>query len=122
MRLASMKRLSVKIKCLIIIGAVVTMYFTVSYNLFKDVVSKNEDIKNISRMSLKLPNVIVHFDMKGSPPKLSYLKTLLPKLRELGVTGFLMEYEDMFPYDGRLLNISAKNCYKKSEVRVTFLL
>ncbi|CAH2097012.1 unnamed protein product [Euphydryas editha] len=118
MRLASMKRLLVKIKYLIIAGAIVSIYFIVSYTLFKNVINKNEgDIKNIPRMALKLPNVIVHFDMKGSPPKLSYLKTLLPKLRELGVTGLLMEYEDMFPYDGRLVNISAKNCYDKSELK-----
>ncbi|OWR43951.1 hypothetical protein KGM_215551 [Danaus plexippus plexippus] len=62
--------------------------------------------------TLKLKNVILHLDFKGSPPKLSYLKTLLPKLQSLGVTGLLMEYEDMFPYEGKLVNLSAENHYE----------
>ncbi|VVD00245.1 unnamed protein product [Leptidea sinapis] len=66
--------------------------------------------------SLNLEHVIVHIDMKGSPPKLTYLKSLLPELQELGVTGLLLEYEDMFPYEGRLVNISATNCYEKTEL------
>ncbi|XP_072932840.1 hexosaminidase D-like [Epargyreus clarus] len=68
-------------------------------------------------LSVKLPNVVVHFDLKGSPPKLSYLTSLLPMLKRLGVTGFLMEYEDMFPYEGRLVNLSASNRYEKSELK-----
>lgn len=67
--------------------------------------------------TLKLKNVILHLDFKGSPPKLSYLKTLLPKLQSLGVTGLLMEYEDMFPYEGKLVNLSAENHYEIIEVR-----
>ncbi|XP_046973129.1 hexosaminidase D-like [Vanessa cardui] len=118
MRLVT-KRLSVKIKYLLITGILISIYVIVSYNLFEDMFTKNskDDIgmRNISY--LKLPNVIVHLDFKGSPPKLSYLKTLLPKFQELGVTGLLMEYEDMFPYNGRIANISAKNCYEKSKLK-----
>lgn len=72
----------------------------------------------ISNTPVDLPNVVVHLDLKGMPPKLSYLKSLLPKLHELGVTGFLVEYEDMFPYEGRLVNLRAKYAYKKTEVCV----
>ncbi|CAH0721126.1 unnamed protein product, partial [Brenthis ino] len=81
----------------------------------------NKLIKNLTYKrtikSVKLDNVVVHLDLKGSLPKLSYLKTLLPKLQDLGVTGLLIEYEDMFPYDRRLLNLSARNCYEKSKLQ-----
>lgn len=72
----------------------------------------------ISNTPVDLPNVVVHLDFKGMPPKLSYLKSLLPKLHGLGVTGFLVEYEDMFPYEGRLVNLRAKYAYSKTEVCV----
>ena len=56
---------------------------------------------------------VVHLDLKGAPPKLSYLKELLPLIREAGATAILMEYEDMFPFWGPLRNISAKNAYSQ---------
>lgn len=65
--------------------------------------------------SVVLPNVIVHIDLKV-PPKLKYLESLLPMFKKHGVTGLLMEYDDMFPYEGILVNISARNCYGKYEV------
>ena len=49
--------------------------------------------------------------MKGAPPKLSYLKELLPLLSSSGATDLLIEYEDMFPYWGELQNISATTAY-----------
>ncbi|GBP32458.1 Hexosaminidase D [Eumeta japonica] len=63
-----------------------------------------------------LPYVVVHLDLKGAPPKLSYLKSLLPSLRRHGANGLLIEYEDMFPYEGRLVNLSALNRYGKQEL------
>ncbi|XP_045506394.1 hexosaminidase D-like [Colias croceus] len=86
----------------------VVIYFIVLGYWF----SKNSDVKT----ALNLPNVIVHLDFKGSPPKLTYLKTLLPRLQELGVTGLLLEYEDMFPYEDKLVNLSARNCYSRSDL------
>jgi len=44
----------------------------------------------------------VHLDMKGGPPTLSYLLTLLPMLKKWGATGLLVEWEDMFPWAGDL--------------------
>ncbi|XP_078048556.1 hexosaminidase D [Augochlora pura] len=60
---------------------------------------------------------IVHLDLKGAPPKVSYYKYLLKLLKKLGATGVLIEYEDMFPFDGQLKNISAINCYSKKDIQ-----
>uniref|UniRef100_V5GYD2 beta-N-acetylhexosaminidase n=1 Tax=Anoplophora glabripennis TaxID=217634 RepID=V5GYD2_ANOGL len=60
---------------------------------------------------------IVHFDLKGAPPKISYYLKLFPLLSKLGSTGILMEYEDMFPYSGELNNISALNAYSLEDIR-----
>ena len=57
---------------------------------------------------------VVHLDLKGAPPKPSYFKSLFPLLQDAGATALLIEYEDMFPYWGRLKNISAKNGKKNS--------
>ncbi|XP_026850248.1 hexosaminidase D isoform X1 [Drosophila persimilis] len=60
---------------------------------------------------------LVHLDLKGAPPKLSFLKQLLPMLRALGATGLLIEYEDMFPFTGALQPLAAHNAYKEDELR-----
>lgn len=60
---------------------------------------------------------LFHLDLKGAPPKVSYLKKLFPLLRNLGATGLLIEYEDMFPYEGDLASTVAKNHYTKGDVR-----
>ena len=59
---------------------------------------------------------VVHLDFKGAPPLMKYLKSILPLLKEAGATALLVEYEDMFPYWGRLKNIAAKNAYTIDEV------
>lgn len=42
---------------------------------------------------------------------------MLPLLARLGATGILIEYEDMFPYDGPLASIAAANAYSKDDIR-----
>lgn len=37
-------------------------------------------------------------------------------LKTLGATGILLEYEDMFPYDGILSSIAAKNAYSRKNI------
>lgn len=71
--------------------------------------------------SLRLPPIqfderIVHFDLKGAPPKLEYYDAVFPLLHKLGATGLLMEYEDMFPYTGMLSPLSASNAYKEADI------
>lgn len=48
---------------------------------------------------------------------MSYLKELLPIIAASGGTALLVEYEDMFPYEGILKNISSKTAYSKEQVR-----
>ncbi|XP_065647373.1 hexosaminidase D isoform X5 [Hydra vulgaris] len=60
---------------------------------------------------------IVHFDLKGAPPKHSYFLKLLPLLKSLGASGLLIEYEDMFPYSGLLHQISSPFAYSKFEIQ-----
>ncbi|XP_057630348.1 hexosaminidase D isoform X4 [Chionomys nivalis] len=58
----------------------------------------------------------VHLDLKGAPPKVSYLSEVFPLFHTLGANGLLIEYEDMFPYEGRLMLLRAKHAYSPSEV------
>ncbi|XP_063231562.1 hexosaminidase D [Bacillus rossius redtenbacheri] len=60
---------------------------------------------------------LVHLDLKGAPPKVGFLKRLFPLLRQLGATGLLLEWEDMFPFKGSLAPLSATNRYSPREVR-----
>ncbi|KAG7297474.1 hypothetical protein JYU34_019485 [Plutella xylostella] len=70
-----------------------------------------------ARSDTILPYVVFHLDFKGAPPKLSYITSLLNNLRLLGVTALLMEYEDMFPYEGSLKKLKAPNCYSRVELQ-----
>lgn len=62
------------------------------------------------------PHRVVHFDLKGAPPKMSALIQLLPWLAGQGATAVLLEYEDMFPFKGRLASIAAKNHYSRKQI------
>ena len=44
---------------------------------------------------------LVHLDLKGAPPSVAYMKKIITLSRQLGATGVLLEYEDMFPWSGR---------------------
>ena len=52
---------------------------------------------------------MVHLDLKGAPPKISYFKATFPLMRQAGATHILLEYEDMFPFWGDIKNLSALN-------------
>ncbi|XP_045615407.2 hexosaminidase D [Procambarus clarkii] len=67
-------------------------------------------------MENQLRHKIVHLDLKGAPPKIEYLKKLFPLLHTFGATGLLLEYEDMFPYWGKLEFLSADNAYAKGDI------
>jgi len=59
---------------------------------------------------------LVHFDLKGGPLKKSYFLKILPMLKMLGASGILLEYEDMFPFNGILSSIAAKNAYSRKDL------
>lgn len=60
---------------------------------------------------------LVHLDLKGAPPKVSYLAEVFPLFRALGANGLLVEYEDAFPYEGPLRLLRARHAYSPSEVK-----
>lgn len=59
---------------------------------------------------------VVHLDLKGAPPKVSYYSYLFPLLRRLGATGVLLEYEDMFPFSSSLDDVHAGNAYSRKDI------
>ncbi|XP_040568869.1 hexosaminidase D [Lepeophtheirus salmonis] len=63
------------------------------------------------------PYRIFHLDLKGAPPKISYLREIFPLVREAGGNALLVEYEDMFPYTGMLSNASALNAFTPSQIK-----
>lgn len=60
---------------------------------------------------------LVHLDLKGAPPKISYYEKLFPFLKESGATGLLIEYEDMFPFWGELKVLASPDAYSCEEVK-----
>ncbi|CAH1958812.1 unnamed protein product [Acanthoscelides obtectus] len=48
---------------------------------------------------------LVHLDLKGAPPKVSYFEKLFPFIKDIGATGILLEWEDTFPYTKELIQI-----------------
>lgn len=60
---------------------------------------------------------LVHFDLKGAPPVVGYYEQVFSLLRKLGATGILMEYEDMFPYQGDLQIVCQPDVYSVEEIQ-----
>lgn len=60
---------------------------------------------------------LFHLDLKGAAPKFDYLKKLLPYLQDKGISGVLIEYEDMFPFEDDLSILKCKNAYTKEQVQ-----
>ncbi|XP_077406723.1 hexosaminidase D [Vanacampus margaritifer] len=61
---------------------------------------------------------VVHLDLKGAPPKLEYIHQLIELFSRLGADGLLVEYEDMFPYEGelKLLQATAQPAYSRDQI------
>ncbi|GMR53984.1 hypothetical protein PMAYCL1PPCAC_24179, partial [Pristionchus mayeri] len=58
----------------------------------------------------------LHLDLKGAPPRVSYLSRLFPLLPRLGVSGVVIEWEDSFPYEGRLSILKSPSAYTRKDV------
>lgn len=61
---------------------------------------------------------LVHLDLKGAPPRAEYLHKLIGLFSQLGADGLLVEYEDMFPYEGelKLLQATTHPAYSPEEI------
>ena len=59
---------------------------------------------------------LVHIDMKGGPPRPSFLLQLLPLLKQWGASGLLVEWEDMFPWQGELALLARQGHWTLQEV------
>lgn len=86
------------------------------YELNRTIYPVNNDFRSKINKMYKL----VHLDLKGSPPKIKYLKNLINYFHEIGINGVLIEYEDMFPFSDKLAKISNGNAYKKEELEEIF--
>ncbi|XP_063078684.1 hexosaminidase D-like [Engraulis encrasicolus] len=62
------------------------------------------------------PQRIVHLDLKGAAPKVKYMEQIFPLFSSLGATGILVEYEDMFPYDGNLGILRSTFAYSVDDI------
>ncbi|XP_016070952.1 PREDICTED: hexosaminidase D isoform X2 [Miniopterus natalensis] len=75
--------------------------------------TENSEMSGSSPFKMRL----VHLDLKGAPPKVSYLSEIFPLFRALGANGLLIEYEDTFPYEGHLRLLRAQDAYSPSEIK-----
>jgi len=62
--------------------------------------------------------ILVHIDMKGGPPTPRYLVDLLPVLKSWGATGILIEWEDMFPWEGKVKVCGREGHYSRGDVEL----
>ena len=85
-------------------------------NLYLSQQQTEQDVKSSNPEPFVPARRLVHFDLKGAPPKIDYLKKVMDIAVKLGATGLLIEYEDMFPYEGVLEPLAAHNHYTKTEV------
>jgi hypothetical protein len=78
--------------------------------------SNNNGVPSFNRPNAMFENRIVHIDMKGLPPRPSWLASIMPWLALRGATGILMEWEDMLPYYGELAALRSTNAYTPADV------
>ncbi|XP_058013037.1 hexosaminidase D-like isoform X1 [Ahaetulla prasina] len=68
--------------------------------------------RDFSSMQMRL----VHLDLKGAAPKVSYLEQIFPLFSKMGANGVLIEYEDMFPFKGELEILRSPYAYSEEDV------
>uniref|UniRef100_A0A915BDR3 beta-N-acetylhexosaminidase n=1 Tax=Parascaris univalens TaxID=6257 RepID=A0A915BDR3_PARUN len=59
---------------------------------------------------------IVHLDLKGGAFRVELFNETFRTLKLLGATGILLEWEDMFPFSGRLASAVNGNAYTRDQV------
>ncbi|XP_014107896.1 PREDICTED: hexosaminidase D-like [Pseudopodoces humilis] len=73
---------------------------------------KQQVPRDVSATEMRL----VHLDLKGAAPRVSYLEQVLPLLSQLGANGVLIEYEDMFPFKGELEILRSPYAYSEEDI------
>ncbi|XP_063286559.1 hexosaminidase D-like [Pelobates fuscus] len=76
----------------------------------KDPINKKDEKKDLIQMKL------VHLDLKGAAPRITYFEQLFPLLSKLGANGLLIEYEDMFPFSGELEVLKSAYAYSEADI------
>ncbi|XP_061456118.1 hexosaminidase D-like isoform X2 [Rhineura floridana] len=74
--------------------------------------TKKKPLHDFSSTQLRL----VHLDLKGAAPKVSYLEQVFPLFSKLGANGVLVEYEDMFPFKGDLEILKSPYAYSEEDI------
>jgi hexosaminidase len=59
---------------------------------------------------------LVHLDLKGGAYKPSFFPQLFAFFKKIGLTGVLLEWEDMFPYTGKLSEAINGDAYSISDI------
>ncbi|VDM49976.1 unnamed protein product [Toxocara canis] len=59
---------------------------------------------------------IVHVDLKGGAWRMGFFNETFRMLKLLGATGILLEWEDMFPFSGRLAAAVNGDAYSREQV------
>lgn len=92
--------------------------FDLSAQKKSDLGSDNGAQPALPEKSGYVPNLrLVHLDLKGAPPKISYFKQIFPLLKSAGANGILLEYEDTFPFWGVLKPIASPTAYSQDDLR-----
>jgi len=61
---------------------------------------------------------LMHLDLKGAPPKIDYLITIIKYCKKFGVDGLLIEYEDMFPWFDEFKILQSENAYTLEDIQL----
>ncbi|CAK9290267.1 unnamed protein product [Gordionus sp. m RMFG-2023] len=105
-------------KSVIILSFILIQLFAIHriFNRYNMIKNKGIYERWDKRIDYNFLNKIIHLDLKGAPLSLYYLAQIIPIFSKLGVTGILIEYEDMFPYIGDIEIISRDDCYKEDDI------
>ncbi|CAG7833840.1 unnamed protein product [Allacma fusca] len=92
-------------------------YHQMSESKYIEELAENSKVSE-STMKLRIPYKLVHLDLKGAPPKMSYIvNELLPLIHSAGANGLLVEYEDTFPFHGSYLSQLYNGVYTLDEIK-----
>ncbi|XP_033921362.1 hexosaminidase D-like [Melopsittacus undulatus] len=80
------------------------------------ITAPRQEAGQVTRDTRDTPMRLVHLDLKGAAPRVSYLEQVFPLLSLLGANGVLMEYEDMFPFKGELEVLRSPYAYSEEDI------